>query len=320
MIDTVRNHYNPCFWTAHWNSDYYRGAVDGRVDLPSAREQRVHVLSVKADKIYTQTVENVHCDKHVGLAEISREGFAAFISRHHPDQYDAFMRDTEGIYPVYMNFEQIVTAMEGMDPYRVLIEAVRRGKIVSREEKAFIAIFIIFQLLRSHAIMNSMLEWHDELQIEKFEHFVSLRWLLMDEKLMYRLVQPMMSSRWTFYSTAADEFPLCDSPILIKPENILVALSPRLLLEIDRTISEPDDHWRDREGIPRHKLAHFRRRTIGNTFREIIFGNPSVLEEWQKSRHFRERVALIQDLKTYNRLVREEGKRELWQLNAYGNR
>lgn len=320
MIDTVRNHYNPCFWTAHWNPQYYRDAVDGRVDLPNPREQRVHVLSVKANKIYQQPVENVHFDKHLGLAEISREGAAAFICRHRPDEYNAFMQDTDGIYPIYINFEQLVTGMEGLDPYRVLIAAARRGTIVSPEEKAFIAIVIVFQLLRSHAILNSMLQFQDEVGIYKFEHFVTLRWLLMDEQFMYRLVQPMMLSRWTFYRTTVDTFPLCDTPILIEPQDILFALSPRLLLEIDRTTSDPDDRWRDREGIPRHKLAEFRRRTVGNTFREIIFGDSSVLEEWHATRHFKERVVLIRDVKSYNRLVREEGGRELWQLNAYGNR
>ena len=66
--------------------------------------------------------------------------------------------------------------------------------------------------------------------------------------------------------------------------------------------------------------AEFRRRTIGNTFREIIFGDSQLLEYWQSTREFRDRVALMKDVKSYNRLVQAEGARELWQLNTYGNK
>jgi hypothetical protein len=66
------------------------------------------------------------------------------------------------------------------------------------------------------------------------------------------------------------------------------------------------------------KLAEFRRRTIGNTFREIIFSDRSVLEYWQSTPEFRRRWETIRDVKSYNRLV-EESEREIWQLNAFGN-
>lgn len=320
VIPTVRNHYNPCFWTAHWNPDYFRRAAHG--DPPAnARTQSVYVLSVKADRMFESTVENVHFDKHLGMAQISREAAEEFSRRYYPEQHEEFvLGNAEEEYPVYIDFEQIVTAMEGMDPYRVLIDTVRRGRIAAREEKAFLAVLLVFQFFRSHAIMTSMIEFQAELKVQKFEHFVTLKWMLGNPQFLFRAVKPLMESRWTFYATTSDTFPLCDSPVLIKPENILFALSPRLLLEIDRTTPSADDQWRHRDGVPGSKLAAFRRRTIGNTFREIIFGDPEVLRQWQGAREYRERVALIQEIKSYNRLVQAETGREFWHVNAYGNR
>ena len=75
-----RNHYNPCFWTAHWNPDYFDAA---RRKLPGskARDQRVFVLSVKANKLYTQTVGNVHYDKNICVAEITMEAADDYCRR-----------------------------------------------------------------------------------------------------------------------------------------------------------------------------------------------------------------------------------------------
>lgn len=320
VIPTVRNHYNPCFWTAHWNLDYFRRAADGDAP-PNARTQSVHVLSVKADRIFETTVENVHFDKHLGIAEISREGAEEFCRRYHPDEHEAFvLGNADEDYPVYIDFEQIITQIEATESYRTLIDTVRRGRLAVREEKAFLATLLVFQFFRSHAIMASMIEFQAELGIQKFEHFVTLKWMLGDPKFLFRVVRPLMESRWTFYATTSDTFPLCDSPVLIQRESILFALSPRLLLEIDRTIPSADDLWRHRDGVPRHTLAAFRRRTIGNTFREIIFSDPDVLEEWKQAREFRARVALLAEIKNYNRLVQSESGREFWHVNAYGNK
>ena len=51
----------------------------------------------------------------------------------------------------------------------------------------------------------------------------------------------------------------------------MVALSPRLLLEITMGVFTGDNTGVVKDLIDAKKLAEFRRRTIGNTFREIIF-------------------------------------------------
>ena len=86
---TKRNHYNPCFWTAHWNPQYFR-AVQNCLSKASARIQKVHVLNFKSNKSYVQPVENVHFDESVGTAEVTREMADEFYQRHHPQKHDFF--------------------------------------------------------------------------------------------------------------------------------------------------------------------------------------------------------------------------------------
>lgn len=317
---TRRNHYNPCFWTAHWNPEYHRRSVSAETGLV-ARVQRVHALSVKSSNIFETAVEKVHYDKNLGVAEITREAAEDFVRRNKPGEYEDFRRENVAApYPVLIDFEEILGGIERMPPYQVLVDVVRRGKVETKEEKVQLAALLVLQLLRSHAIMNSMLEWQTTLQQQKFELFVKLRWMIGDADALYQLIIPFVTSRWTFYATALDTFPLCDSPVLVKPESVLFAISPRLLLEIDRTVAAPPEVWRHRDGVPGSRLAEFRRRTIGNTFREIIFSDPKVLEEWRSTMHFQRRAELMKDAASYNRLVRKEGSQELWQVNAYGNR
>ena len=143
--------------------------------------------------------------------------------------------------------------------------------------------------------------------------------MLSDPNALFDLVEPMAAGRWTLFPTDADAFPLCDSAVLVQPDSVMIALSPRLLLEIQPRIAATGDQIPIVRSIERSKLEKFRRRTIGNTFREII-GDAGILEYWRSTPEFRNRVVLIKDAESYNRLLRAEGARELWHVNAYGNR
>lgn len=314
-----RNHYNPCFWTALWNEDYYERAAKNFTHPLPPREHVVYALNVKSGQIHKSKVDNIHCDKNLGVAEISRKAAEEFAKRYHPDNYENFILANENAtYPVFIDFEQILTELEKLPPYKVLLQVAKKNRIESAEEKAHLGCFIVLQHMRSHAIMNAMIQFHEELQEHKFEYFVTLKWMLSDTKSLFSLVYPIVSCRWTLFAVSANLFPLCDSPILVKPHSLMVALSPRLLLEIERTIPAREDEYRLRQTIKRRKLDEFRRRTIGNTFREII-GNEKILKKWKRTRGFSERVAMMNDLKHYNRLVYKEGNRELWHINAYAN-
>lgn len=314
-----RNHYNPCFWTAYWNPTFYRKSLLDPSGIQDPRVQDVHVLSIKANSVFTSKVENVHYDLNLGIAEITREAAEAFCRRHHPDRYEQFVSDNANAsYPLYIDFEEILTGIEKTPPYRVLLTVIQRQDIASIEEKTFIGCFVVLQLIRSHAIMNSMIQFHSEIGIDKFECFVTLKWMLGDTNSLFRLVNPLVRSRWTLFPTDSDIFPLCDSPILVQPDSIMVALSPRLMLEISQNVTDGEDRWH-RRPIDLAKLDEFRCRTIGNTFREVIFGHKNVLEGWQATPEFQRRVTLVRDLKAYNSLIKER-QQEMWHINAFGNK
>ena len=88
-------------------------------------------------------------------------------------------------------------------------------------------------------------------------------------------------------------FPLTDSPILVELHSVMGALSPRLLLEIDRRDHTNETGCCTANFIRPEKLDESRRRTIENTHREIIFGNRLLLEQWQRSAEFARQHELI---------------------------
>lgn len=320
MKATKRNHYNPCFWTALWNNDYYEAFARNSLDKLAPRDQVVYALNVKSNRIHKTNVDDVHFEKNLGWAEITFDAAKDFSKRHHPETHDDFLRKTTSEdYPVYLDFEDLLTSFEQLPPYKVLLDVARRQALISIEEQVFLACFVFFQLIRSHAVMSSTLELSAKRGIEKFEHFVMIQWMLSNTQALFTPVAYFGLSRWTFYRTSRNAFPLTDSPVLVRPNSVMIALSPRLLLEISPQVRTNQILWRDVDDIEKSKLSEFRRRTIGNTFREIIFDDGDLLERWQASPEFRQRVDNIRKMKSYNMLISKKREGELWLINALGN-
>lgn len=320
MRFTKRNHYNPCFWTALWNPAYYSAFVLGTPLPGEARMQVVSALSVKSGRIRRTSVDRAHYDKGLGVAEITREAAEEFARRCHPDEYEQFLEDNASAeYPVYLDFEEFLSGLEAMRPYEVLLDVARSASVDTVLDKTDLALFVLLQNVRSHSMLNAAVQWHEENERQKFEAFVTLKWFLQDPRVLARIIAPMMTSRWTLYVADSDAFPLCDSPILINRQSTLVALSPRLLLQLQPHIRESPEAMPRRRRVKDSKLEELRRRTIGNTFREIIFSDSVRLASWQRSLEFAHRTALMRDAKRYNRLVASRPDGELWHVNAFSN-
>src|SRR5579875_1617986 len=236
---TEKNHYNPCFWTAHWNPDYFR-AVKQNLPRPKARDAVVYALSVKADKVFKTTCKDVHYDKHIGIADITAEAAKDFCRRHHPGKLQEF-EEAMKEYPddILIDFEEFFRGFEGLLPYQTLLKVIGTNTIAGAEDKTHLAHFVIWQNLRSHAIMNAMLELEGKAGIHKFESLLMLRWGLSDRDAMARLVWPLATSQWRLFHVDQDTFPLSDSAVSVNPGSLMVALSPRQLLEIDLTAESP---------------------------------------------------------------------------------
>lgn len=247
----------------------------------------VFVLNIQANKIYPQTVENVHFEKKLGIAEIPPDVLKNIISEEEIDM-GTWVNDYE-------------TYFEGMEmsSYQALPVIISNQKIESRwEERGNIAHFIYLHHLRSYGIMKSDIKVFEEAGLNKFEYFSQLRHILTDEKHLIEQTAPIFGAKWQLFKTDEDAFPLCDTPILAVPGNLLVALSPRLLLRVDFTkidMTETGDIIPVILAEPATKklIKKYRNRTIMNTHKEIIFSNREVLEIWKSTEAYKKRYRFI---------------------------
>lgn len=169
-------------------------------------------------------------------------------------------------------------------------------------------------------MLNAMIEFSREIGVTKFEHLIDLKHSLGDINYLGPLTMTIAPFKWTYYRTDRDTFPLNDSPVLIEPSTVMMALSPRMLLVIDRTQPMRTESISNANFISPEILETFRQKTIANTFREIIFSSPRLLEEWRDSDEFRERHEFMKSTRKYNEMVLKSGNRELWNINAFANR
>ena len=119
MVDafTKRNHYNPCFWTALWNRNYFEDWAASRQAGEGARDQVVFTLNVRADKIFPTKVANVHYEKNLGVAEITPESMKRFCRRWHPQEYERLSEYVNSNpETLYLDFEASLLASRDSKP------------------------------------------------------------------------------------------------------------------------------------------------------------------------------------------------------------
>lgn len=315
---TKRNHYNPCVWTALWNTAYFETILSGTRPIAPPRKQVVFVLNVKSRALYESTVERVHLDQGLGVAEITPDAMKAFCRRWHPDRYDEMVEYVkQNPESLFMDFEDILQAVEQLPAYESLIEAARLGGISSPEHRGFLTCLLIIHAMRSHEMMQAMLDVTNSLGIAKWEYFWLLKNAWSDQALLVQATMPLACSRWTLYQTDIDRFPLCDSPVMIGEHTLMAVISPRLLLEVDLNLAGREDEWYVKEGISPSKFREFRRRAIRNSFKEIIFSNREELELWRSEPEFRSRVAIMSNPRERKTAITDAAARVVWAVRGF---
>ena len=318
MNITHKTHFNPCIWTAFWNKEYYEQYRRNPAVKKDCRIQTVYSLNLKANKIFKTKVEKVHFEEGLGTSEITPNQLRDYCKRNFPQEYrklDEYLKSHPET--LYLDFENVFSALEDSPAYQSLMEVIQKEKITTREEKVNIATFIVLHHMRNHAIINSLIEMSDKTSEHRFEYFIWLKYAWGNPDVLYRLVYPLVESQWLLYKTKNHTFPLCDSPIMPKNGNIMIPLSPRILLEIDVSIKSDPEKWIERGDIPKAKMNEYKIRTISHSFTEIIFSEKGTLEEWHKTEEFKRRVLLVSEVDSYNALIKEEGGREIWKINAF---
>jgi hypothetical protein len=316
---TKRTHSAPCFWLALWNDAYLQQVAAGGPPR-ATRGEEIFSLNVRGDKVLKTVVNNVFVDKNIGIAEITAADMKAFCAKHFPDELDRISAYVEK-HPetLILDFENQWTGLEQTPAYSTAMLVGATGELRSREDLGNLACFVVLQNIRSHGMIRSLLEATEAVGIPRFEYYWMLKHMLQDVHALLRLVTPIAIGEWTLYRTSENSFPLPDSPVLVRDGLIMTALSPRMLAMIDVTSMHPEGQWEIIDGVPDHRRAEYRRRCIGNAFKEIIYSECTLLEEWQRTPEFRRRVHLMRDQRSYNEVVLREAGREVWKINAYGN-
>jgi hypothetical protein len=279
----------------------------------------VYALSVRTGAIRQTSVERVHYEDGIGTAEMSPESMKEFCRRRFPQEYAKVAEYIdENPDTLIMDFEHILRSLEEMHGIKHLIQAAMLDGFSSTEHKGFIACLLIIHAMRSHEFMTAMLQRTSGGGMPKWEYFWMLKNAWGNRLVLARAVSPLGLGRWTLYRTPSHRFPLCDSPVMINRDNLMMVLSPRLLLEIDLTVQKREDEWFVRDGISSSKYREFRRRSIQNTFKDILFSDEAELDVWRHLPEFATRMRCFRSRENEDETVHLAARRVGWALCGFG--
>jgi hypothetical protein len=314
-----RNHYNPCFWTALWNQQFFTDFCAGKTGHGRAREQLVFTLNVRSNKIFKTQVQNLHYDKGLGVAEITAASMLDFCQRRFPDKAESLAKYlSEHPDSLYLDFEATLTGVEHLQGYDAMLRAARLGGLESPAHKGFLACALVIHAMRSHELMTAILDETSPLGMDKWEYFWMLKNAWSDRVALARAITPLALGEWTFWRTPHHRFPLPDSPVMIDRDSVLAIISPRLLLKIDLGVSQPEGQWNIIEGIETPAFDEFQRRATANAFKDIIFSDAPALEQWQSMPACLDRIRQLATPESRAASVRLAAANVLWALNGFG--
>jgi hypothetical protein len=296
MNITKKNHYNPCFWTAYWNYEYYSQKLKNIEIKQKAREQKVVTLNLKSDIIIIQKTGQIFFEKNAGIADLFKDNILRFCQRSFPQKYDNLVQyfDKEPDNAI-IDFENHFTEYENL--YKSELEkTIITASIPNISVKTSLSFFLLTQLIRNHYSFNQIISLYESQVKSKFEFFIDIHNNFSNRDQLLKLLWPFLSSKWVLYKTSSYKFPLSDNPLLIRPFHIMIALAPDLMLEIDLKEKfgiEMICEYKDR--ISFHKYEEFKKRTIENSSKEIIFGNEQLLLILQKSKTYKNHLSKIEN-------------------------
>jgi len=315
---TKRNHYNPCFWTAYWNPDFFDSKLSNADDCGVARDQSVYTLNIRSKTIYQTKVDNVFFEKNLGWTEVNSESMKKFCKKYQPSEYDSLCKYiSQHPESVYLDFEDILQETEDI-AYCSLIESVHIGGLSSIVHKGFLSCVLVIHAMRSYEMMTAMVDFSGTIGMDKWEYLWLLKNAWANKLTLARAVTPIAMGQWTFYRTTNNTFPICDSPIMISRNSVMALISPRLLLEIDIKSINTKGEFIIRDGISSSKYREFQLRAIKNTYKDIVFNDRHELQKWQELSIFRHRAEIINNPRSREQAIHEGANRVIWAIEGFG--
>jgi hypothetical protein len=289
---TIKNHYNPCFWTAYWNFDYSQSKKEKLSIKIAPRKQKVYCLNLKSNKILHLKTEDVFFVKRAGIATITPEVVKGYLSYNDGEEYEEEILENYKT-DVILDFENHFTFME--EAYRKHLEKlIVTNDEIDTEYKVYLTTFIVHQVLRNPIMLNQMEKTFSLLGMEKFEVLFSLKEKLSNSDQMMGLYAPIVIPQWKIYKTAKNLFPLSNSPMLGKNQNIMIPVAPNIMIEVN--LKQRCSNVRGckvKTRISFWKYRDFIRRTIKGSTKEIIFGDEELLRKIQKSKLYKKHLKTI---------------------------
>lgn len=292
---TRKTHYNPCFWTAFWNQDYYEAILSNTINNLNCRSQYVFSLNLRSNMIRSTIVENVFYENNLGISRSNSNDIVGFIKDTLPYKSNKYKKGFDYCkthsFTISSGLENIFTTMEDT-VYKPMINIIKREEILDHNDKIVISAFIYFHLVRNPSFINNLFNNLRGGGISKIENFRILKNILSKPKDLGRFISTLIYFQWVTYKLNKHTFPLSDSP-LIYNGNIFVPISPRLLVEINPGISGDSDKVIKYFDITEAKYNEFRSKTIEATYREIVFCDKSTLTNWQNTFDYQKRLIIL---------------------------
>jgi hypothetical protein len=220
--------------------------------------------------------------------------------------------------PLYLDFEPTLHGMEQLQGYQAIMDAARNERILSATHKGFLACGLMMHAMRSYEFSTSMLRFQQGRQPSKWQYLWLLKTAWANERVLARAVLPLAMGEWTLWRTRRLLFPFCDSPVIIPRDGLIALISPRLVLEIDLTVTRPEDHWIARDEMPPHELDVFGRLLLGNTFKELVAWDRETLERWQCDPQCRNRIEALSNKEARDAAIAEAADRVIWGVMGFG--
>lgn len=292
MTITKKNHYNPCFWTAFWNFEYLTEKRLNPLLNQNLRETKVHVLNLKSNKILYSKTEKIFFQKKAGIAAVKAEYLKKILNKL-PEKKEV---NNQEIEDSIIDFENHFTMLENQ--YRKSLEKIiLTNERIEMEDRVDISTFIAFQLFRNPFILDNLTESFKNNEMEKFEMFLTFKKIISNSESLVKFIGTYLFSEWKIYKLSKNIFALSDNPIMIRKFNLMVALAPNILLEINlNKINKSADKYIIKNKISCFKYHDFITRTITNSSKEIIFGDEEKLKKIQNTNKYKKHILNIKNV------------------------
>ncbi len=301
---TLRNHYNPCFWTALWNREYYDIIKNSTERNKKSRDYKLKGIRFSCDKIIENKADNLFFELHMGLVVLSIRELRnlyyklpkdyIFISKVNKFRikYLSWLIPNWGII---IDIEPLFRVLESMNGTNAVLDLVKHGKIIDKTHKSLLATFIYTQQIRSPLTFSANYQKNKHANNPKAFSILDFILSLSNETEMYNVINLYTQCMWHIYTADIDIFPLSDLTIYEDKHNVIAVLSPRHLIIIDKEHKEDDEKYNI--SMSKELLDFVFKIVIQNTFKDLVLENETVLNHLLDSSDWKNRSSIVRDIR-----------------------